>query len=77
MTQVGINLTREAQTTVNGAYTFLEIPAGTCKVVVSRDGLTTFTERNIQVTMSSVVRVDVTLQVGLPPSWSKSVPATR
>lgn len=65
ITQVGTNLTREAQTNMNGGYTFLDIPAGTYEVVVSKEGFTAFTQRNIPVTMSSVVRVDAILQVGL------------
>lgn len=70
ITRLETNESREATTNQAGVYNFPSIPSGTYDVVVSKDSFKTFTERGVVVSLSSVVRVDGSLQVG---SVSESV----
>ena len=56
--------TRETVTDSMGAYRFTAVQSGTYTVTVKIDGFRTFTRRDVAVTLNSVARVDVPLQVG-------------
>src|SRR5436305_3373286 len=58
------NDTREVTTNDSGGYTLPTVPAGTYEVSISKAGFQTFTTRNIEVRLNTVVRVDASLQVG-------------
>ena len=63
ITHAETQATRESTTDADGGYRFPTIQPGTYKVSVSMSGFTTFT-REVVVTLNSVTRVDVTLQLG-------------
>ena len=56
--------TRDTVTDTSGAYRFTAVQSGTYTVTVKIDGFRTFTRRDVAVTLNSVARVDVGLQVG-------------
>jgi carboxypeptidase family protein/TonB-dependent receptor-like protein len=58
------NQTRTTTTTGAGVYSFPTLPSGSYTVSVSLSGFQTFTRRNVGVSISDVVRIDVRLQVG-------------
>jgi hypothetical protein len=64
ITHVETNQIRTGATNAEGEFNFPEIQAGTYEVVVSKPGFETFVQRNVVVTINSVVRVDASLQVG-------------
>jgi hypothetical protein len=55
---------REAATNDAGAYSFPNVQAGTYEVTISREGFSTFTNPNVEVTINNVSRVDATLSIG-------------
>ena len=55
---------REAVSDSTGGYRFAAVQPGTYKVTVKVDGFRTFTREDVAVTLNSVARVDVALQVG-------------
>ena len=63
-TQTGTGQFREAQSSDAGAYTFLNLPTGTYKITVGRQGFANFIKLGVVVTIDNVVRVDVALSVG-------------
>ncbi len=56
--------TRDVVSDANGRYSFAAVQPGTYQVTVKVDGFRTFTRRDVAVTLNSVARVDVALQVG-------------
>src|SRR3954451_1765289 len=62
--QAQTNETREVTTNESGGYTLSTVPAGTYQVSISKQGFQSFTTRNIDVRVNTVVRVDASLQVG-------------
>src|SRR4051794_30079724 len=62
--QTQTNDTREVTTNDSGGYTLSTVPAGSYQVLISKPGFQTFTTRNIEVRLNTVVRVDASLQVG-------------
>ena len=63
-TNTQTNQSRQTLTTDSGGYTFSTLPTGTYDIVIRRDGFQTVTRSGIPVTINSVARVDVSLQVG-------------
>ncbi|HEY7500742.1 MAG TPA: TonB-dependent receptor [Vicinamibacterales bacterium] len=55
---------REVVSDSTGGYRFPAVQPGTYKVTVKVDGFRTFTRQDVAVTLNSVARVDVALQVG-------------
>ena len=64
VTNVDINLTRTGQTDAQGDYFFNELPLGIYSVKVTKTGFRTQTESGVQVTVSTMQRVDVKLTTG-------------
>ena len=60
----GSGATRETVTDSLGAYRFTAVQSGTYTVTVKIDGFRAFTRRDVAVSLNSVARVDVPLQVG-------------
>jgi outer membrane receptor protein involved in Fe transport len=58
------NQSRVATTNDGGVYSFPTIPGGTYDVTISKQGFQTFTERDVEVGVDKVVRVDASLPVG-------------
>jgi len=61
--QTETKLTRELVTDGAGVYNFTAVPSGTYTVSVKMNGFRTFT-RSVPVTLNSVARVDVKLEIG-------------
>jgi Carboxypeptidase regulatory-like domain/TonB dependent receptor len=55
---------RDVVSDSSGRYSFAAVQPGTYQVTVKVDGFRTFTRRDVAVTLNSVARVDVALQVG-------------
>jgi len=64
ITQVETNESREGLTNEAGVYSFPAIPAGTYTVEIRKSGFQAATRTQVAVSNNSVVRVDVTLQLG-------------
>ena len=62
--QAATNLSRQAITNEAGLYSFATVPAGTYELQAAKPGFGGFTRREIEVTINSISRVDMTLQVG-------------
>ena len=62
--QQGTGLTREAVTDTAGHYNFRDLPAGVYSLKVSQQGFKTSSRTEVTVTINSVTRVDVTLEIG-------------
>ncbi|HTB91589.1 MAG TPA: carboxypeptidase regulatory-like domain-containing protein [Candidatus Sulfotelmatobacter sp.] len=60
----GTNLTREAQTSSNGEYLFLEVPVGSYEVDVNQTGFKKYARKGIVLLLSEIATVDIPLQVG-------------
>ena len=58
------NLSRQTATNEVGGYSFPTLPPSTYDVKVVKEGFQTFTKSNVEVTVNSVSRADVALQVG-------------
>ena len=52
------------QTNEVGSYTFLNLPPGTYELIISASGFRTLTQRDISITVNTVRREDLTLEVG-------------
>lgn len=64
ITHKGTAQSREMMTGLGGGYSFPTIDAGTYDVRVTRDGFRTFSRTGVPVTINTVTRIDVTLEVG-------------
>jgi hypothetical protein len=64
ITSLETNQSRETTTNEAGGYTFSTVPSGTYELKVTREGFQVSTRRGIVVTINSVARADVTLQIG-------------
>ncbi len=64
ITSLETNQSRQAATNEAGVYDFPTIPSGTYAIKVAKNGFRTFTKSNVAVTINSVTRVDVMLQLG-------------
>ncbi|HEX2452992.1 MAG TPA: carboxypeptidase-like regulatory domain-containing protein, partial [Vicinamibacterales bacterium] len=64
ITQSETGASHQAITDSAGAYHFTTVPSGTYTVTVKLLGFRTFTRTQVPVTLNSVTRVDVSLQVG-------------
>jgi hypothetical protein len=64
ITQRETGQSRTATTGVSGAYSFPTVPSGTYELQITKDGFRTFKQSEVVVTINSVTRVDVTLNVG-------------
>ena len=60
----GTNIAREAQTSSNGEYLFLEVPVGTYEVDVTQTGFKKYARKGIVLLLSEIATVDIPLQVG-------------
>jgi len=58
------NQSHEGKTDQAGAYSYIDVQAGTYTLRVAREGFKTFERANVPVTINTVSRVDVTLEVG-------------
>src|SRR6476646_11700168 len=56
--------TRETLTTEDGTYTFADVPAGSYTLTVLSKGFRTSRTNNVEVTINTVSRYDVRLQLG-------------
>lgn len=65
VTQAETNETRETRTNESGGFTLSTVHTGSYKVSVSKEGFKTDNADNILVSLNTVVRVDVSLQVGV------------
>ena len=55
---------REGVTNANGSYDFLTVQAGTYMIKVSKSGFKTTTKDNVAVTLNTVTRADLSVEVG-------------
>ncbi len=60
----GTNLTRQGITDEAGRFTFTDLPTGMYSVKVSQQGFKTFEQTEATVSINSVTRLDVSLEVG-------------
>jgi len=64
ITEPNTGLARETTTNEAGQYSFPTLVSGLYDVEVSREGFAPFARRGVEVTINSVVRVDVALRLG-------------
>jgi hypothetical protein len=64
ITNKGTGLTREAAADSAGQFTFTDLPAGVYSLKASQQGFRNFEQTELTVTINSVTRVDVRLEVG-------------
>jgi hypothetical protein len=57
-------LTRDLVTDASGVYHFTAVPSGTYTIAVKMSGFRTYSRSNVPVTLNSVSRVDVKLELG-------------
>src|SRR5580704_9411034 len=60
----GTNITREAQTSSNGEYLFLEVPVGSYEIDVTQQGFKKYARKGIVLVVNEIASVDIPLQVG-------------
>src|SRR5947207_9160560 len=58
------NDSRETKSNPSGGYSFANLDAGTYSVTVNAPGFQSFQNTNVTISIDSVVRLDVTLQIG-------------
>ena len=58
------NDSREAVSNASGAYSFINIEAGEYTVTISMPGFQSFQNTNVAISIDSVLRLDVALQIG-------------
>ncbi len=63
ITNKATGLTRQSSTNTAGGYSFPNTPTGTYQVEVAAQGFTKYTQTDVAVTINSVVRVNVRLEV--------------
>ena len=64
LTSEATNVKREAQTSSNGEYLFLEVPVGAYALEVSQTGFKKYVRKGVPVNLNEVVTVDIPLQIG-------------
>jgi Carboxypeptidase regulatory-like domain/TonB dependent receptor-like, beta-barrel len=64
ITSTETGASRDVVSDTTGRYSFAAVQPGTYQITVKVDGFRTFTRRDVTVTLNSVARVDVALQVG-------------
>ncbi len=64
ITNKGTNQSREATTGEDGAYSFPAVQTGTWSVSVTKSGFKSVTVTSIEITLNSIARSDVSLEVG-------------
>jgi hypothetical protein len=64
ITNKGTNQVRETLTNDSGGFTFTTVQTGTWEVTVSKQGFKTVTNANVIVTLNSITRADMNLEVG-------------
>ncbi|MGH9852040.1 MAG: TonB-dependent receptor domain-containing protein, partial [Blastocatellia bacterium] len=64
ITQKETNQTREIATRTDGSFNFPTVQTGRYELTVSKVGFKTYTRSNIEVTLNSVTRTDISLEVG-------------
>ena len=64
ITSAATNLVRQATTSETGSYSFPNLPTGIYTLKVSKEGFTTHTQSQVVVTINSISRIDVGLNVG-------------
>jgi Carboxypeptidase regulatory-like domain/TonB dependent receptor-like, beta-barrel len=64
ITSTETGASRDVVSDTTGRYSFAAVQPGTYQITVKVDGFRTFTRRDVAVTLNSVARVDVALQVG-------------
>jgi outer membrane receptor protein involved in Fe transport len=60
----GTNITREAQTSNNGEYLFLEVPVGSYEVDINHPGFKKYARKGIVLVLNEIASVDIALTVG-------------
>ena len=65
---------REAVTSEAGDYSIPNLLPGIYDVKVTRQGFTTFTKTNVNITANNVTRDDVLMRSGTSRTWSRSRP---
>src|SRR5262245_6344081 len=64
ITNSATGASRETVSDSTGSYSFTAVLPGTYQVTVKVDGFRTFTRKDVTVTLNTIARVDVALQVG-------------
>lgn len=64
ITNKATNQVREAVSNADGSFTFNTVQTGLYEVTVSKNGFKTLTRSNVEVTLNSVTRSDVALEIG-------------
>lgn len=64
VTSKGTGLTRQGVSDGQGRYNFADLPTGTYSLKASVEGFKTFEQASVTVSINSVSRIDVTLEVG-------------
>ena len=64
LTNNATNATRQAETTVEGFYTFAAVPPGLYRLKTEHSGFKTANSTNVEVQVQQSVRLDLTLQIG-------------
>ncbi len=64
VTNKGTNLTRQVITDETGRFNLTDLPTGIYNVKIAQQGFKTFEQSEVTVSINSVSRVDVTLEVG-------------
>ncbi|MDX2030596.1 MAG: carboxypeptidase regulatory-like domain-containing protein [Blastocatellia bacterium] len=64
ITNKGTNQSREAITNADGSFSFPTVQAGIWELSVSKSGFKNVTRTNIEVTLNSIARSDVQLEIG-------------
>ncbi len=64
ITNKATNQSRDAVTNAEGAYNFSTVQTGFYDITVSKTGFKTFTRSNLEVTLNSITRSDIALEVG-------------
>src|SRR5579863_1186592 len=60
----GTNITREAVTSSNGEYLFLEVPVGSYEVDINHPGFKKYARKGIVLVLNEIATVDIPLTVG-------------
>ena len=64
ITNKATNQVRETTTNESGGYTFTTVQTGTWEVTVTKQGFKTATNANVLVTLNSITRTDMNLEIG-------------